>query len=79
MNSIVNRGFVAAAFVAALSSGARAVDKQAYLFWGNHGGDPGLWYAELKDNMIELAGEIKPVPGLLDPAAFGQPLSWPNN
>jgi beta-xylosidase len=54
-------------------------DGKAYLFWGNHGGDPGMWYAQLKDNMIEFEGEIKPVPGLLDAEAFGQPLRWPNN
>ncbi len=52
-------------------------DGKAYLFWGNHGGDPGMWYAELKENMIEFAGEIKPVPGLLDAEAFGEPLKWP--
>ena len=49
-------------------------DGQAYLFWGNCGGDPGCWYAELKDNMVELAGEVKPVPGLMDASAFGAPL-----
>ena len=47
---------------------------KAWLFWGNCGGDPGCWYAELKDNMIELAGEVKPVTGLLDAKAFGEPL-----
>ncbi len=52
-------------------------DGKAYLFWGNHGGDPGMWYVELKENMIEFAGEIKPVPGLLDAEAFGEPLKWP--
>ena len=49
-------------------------DGQAWLFWGNCGGDPGCWYAPLKENMVELAGEIKPVPGLMDEAAFGKPL-----
>ncbi len=36
-----------------------------------------MWYAELKENMVEFAGEIKPVPGLLDAEAFGEPLRWP--
>lgn len=49
-------------------------DGKAYLFWGNCGGNPGAWYAELKENMVELAGEVKPVPGLMDPQAFGEPL-----
>ena len=49
-------------------------DGQAWLFWGNCGGDPGCWYAPLKENMIELAGEVKPVPGLMDASAFGPPL-----
>ncbi|MBB4080749.1 beta-xylosidase [Lewinella aquimaris] len=35
-------------------------DGQAYLFWGN----TVCYYAPLKDNMIELAGEIKVVEGL---------------
>lgn len=50
------------------------VDGQAWLFWGNCGGDPGLWYAPLKENMVELAGEVREVPGLMDEAAFGKPL-----
>ncbi len=49
-------------------------DGKAYLFWGNCGGNPGCWYAELKHNMIELAGEVKEVPGLMDAKAFGAPL-----
>ncbi len=49
-------------------------DGKAWLFWGNCGGNPGCWYAELKSNMFELAGEVKPVPGLMDPACFGAPL-----
>lgn len=49
-------------------------DGQAWLFWGNCGGDPGCWYAPLKENMVELAGEVKPVPGLMDESAFGKPL-----
>ena len=49
-------------------------DGKAYLFWGNCGGNPGCWYVELKDNMVECAGEIKPVPGLMDESAFGKPL-----
>ena len=49
-------------------------DGQAWLFWGNCWGTPGCWYAPLKENMIELAGEYKPVPGLMDEAAFGKPL-----
>ena len=49
-------------------------DGRAWLFWGNCGGDPGCWYAPLKDNMVELAGEVKPVPGLMDESAFGKPL-----
>ncbi len=40
---------------------------QAYLFWGNNG----AWYVPLAEDMISLAGEIKPVPGLDDPEAFG--------
>ena len=47
---------------------------RAYLFWGNCGGDPGCWYAELKDNMVELASEVKTVPGLMDENSFGKPL-----
>lgn len=42
-------------------------DGQAYLFWGNNG----AWYAPLNADMISLAGEIKPVPGLDDEKAFG--------
>ncbi|MBR4614922.1 MAG: family 43 glycosylhydrolase, partial [Kiritimatiellae bacterium] len=34
----------------------------------------GCWYAELKDNMVELASEVKTVPGLMDEKAFGKPL-----
>lgn len=49
-------------------------DGQAWLFWGNCGGDPGCWYAPLKENMVELADDFKPVPGLMDEAAFGKPL-----
>lgn len=49
-------------------------DGKAWLFWGNCGGDPGCWYVELKENMYELAGAVKPVPGLMDPSAFGAPL-----
>ena len=49
-------------------------DGKAWLFWGNCGGDPGCWYAELKPSMIELASEVKPVPGLMDEKAFGKPL-----
>lgn len=49
-------------------------DGQAWLFWGNCGGTPGCWYAPLKENMTELAGEVKSVPGLMDEAAFGKPL-----
>ena len=49
-------------------------DGSAWLFWGNCGGDPGCWYAKLKDSMTELDSEIKPVPGLMDPSAFGEPL-----
>ena len=49
-------------------------DGKAYLFWGNCGGDPGCWYAELKDNMVELASEVKTVSGLMDEKAFGKPL-----
>ena len=49
-------------------------DGRAWLFWGNCGGNPGCWYVELKNNMYELAGEVKPVPGLMDPACFGAPL-----
>ncbi len=52
-------------------------DGKAWLFWGNCGGDPGCWYAPLKDNMIELAGEVKPVPGLMDESAFGKPFKKP--
>lgn len=37
-------------------------DGQAYLFWGN----TKCYYAPLKENMIELAGEIKVVEGLTD-------------
>lgn len=48
-------------------------DGQAWLFWGNCGGKPGCWYAPLKENMYELAGEVKPVPGLMDESAFGKP------
>lgn len=49
-------------------------DGTAWLFWGNCGGDPGCWYVELKDNMLELAGAVRPVPGLMDAKAFGEPL-----
>lgn len=42
-------------------------DGRAWLFWGNNG----LWYAPLADDMISLAGEVREVPGLNDPAAFG--------
>ncbi len=42
-------------------------DGQAYLFWGNNG----AWYVPLADDMISLAGEVRPVPGLNDEAAFG--------
>jgi len=49
-------------------------DGKAWLFWGNCGGNPGAWYVELKENMYELAGEVKPIPGLMDPKAFGAPL-----
>ena len=49
-------------------------DGQAWLFWGNCWGTPACWYAPLKENMVELAGEIKPVPGLMDEKAFGKPL-----
>lgn len=49
-------------------------DGQAWLFWGNCGGDPGCWYAPLEENMIELASEVKTVPGLMDEKAFGKPL-----
>ena len=50
-------------------------DGRAWLFWGNAGGDPGCWYVELKRNMVEKAGEIKPVPGLLDEQCFGPTLT----
>ena len=46
-------------------------DGSAWLFWGNCGGDPGCWYAELNRDMVSFKGEIKPVPGLLDEKAFG--------
>ena len=46
----------------------------AWLFWGNCGGDPGCWYAKLRDDMITLDGDVKPVSGLMDPRAFGEPL-----
>ena len=49
-------------------------DGKAYLFWGNCGGTPGCWYAELKENMVEFASEVKPVPGLMEESAFGKPL-----
>ncbi len=49
-------------------------DGSGWLFWGNCGGEPGCWYAPLKENMVELAGEVKPVPGLYDESAFGAPL-----
>ena len=49
-------------------------DGSAWLFWGNCGGDPGCWYAELNEDMISLKSEVKPVPGLMDAAAFGEPL-----
>ncbi len=42
-------------------------DGRAYLFWGNNG----AWYAPLADDLISLAGEVKEVPGLNDPDAFG--------
>ncbi len=49
-------------------------DGRAYLFWGNCGGKPGCWYAELTREMTALASPVKPVPGLMDEAAFGKPL-----
>ena len=49
-------------------------DGSAWLFWGNCGGDPGCWYAELNDDMISLKSEVKPVPGLMDASSFGEPL-----
>ena len=49
-------------------------DGSAWLFWGNCGGNPGCWYAELNADMISLKSEVKPVPGLMDPKAFGEPL-----
>ncbi len=42
-------------------------DGQAYLFWGNNG----AWYVPLKEDMITLDGEVREVPGLNDPEAFG--------
>ena len=42
-------------------------DGQAWLFWGNNG----MWYAPLAPDMVSLAGEIREVPGLNDPDAFG--------
>ena len=42
-------------------------DGQAWLFWGNNG----LWYAPLGRDMVSLAGPVREVPGLNDPAAFG--------
>lgn len=42
-------------------------DGKAYLFWGNNG----LWYAELNDDMISLASEVKPVAHLDRPESFG--------
>ncbi len=42
-------------------------DGSAYLFWGNNG----AWYAPLAPDMVSLAGEVKEVPGLNDPDAFG--------
>lgn len=42
-------------------------DGQAWLFWGNNN----MWYAPLADDMISLAGEVRQVPGLDDPEAFG--------
>lgn len=42
-------------------------DGSAWLFWGNNG----LWYAPLAPDMVSLAGEVREVPGLNDPAAFG--------
>ncbi len=41
-------------------------DGQAYMFWGN----TQLYYAKLKDNMIELDGEVMPVsiPGIDQPS-----------
>ncbi|MDE6161082.1 MAG: family 43 glycosylhydrolase, partial [Muribaculaceae bacterium] len=42
-------------------------DGQAWLFWGNNG----MWYAPLGRDMVSLAGPVKEVPGLNDPAAFG--------
>ncbi len=42
-------------------------DGHAYLFWGNNG----AWYVPLNDDMISLAGEPKPVPGLDTEEGFG--------
>lgn len=42
-------------------------DGRAWLFWGNNG----MWYAPLGRDMVSLAGPVKEVPGLNDPAAFG--------
>ncbi len=42
-------------------------DGTGYLFWGNNG----AWYAQLGDDLISLASEVKEVPGLDDPDAFG--------
>ena len=49
-------------------------DGSAWLFWGNCGGDPGCWYAELNADMVSLKSDVKPVPGLMDASAFGEPL-----
>jgi len=49
-------------------------DGTAWLFFGNCWGYPGLWYAQLKDNMVELVEREKPVPGLMDEQCFGKPL-----
>lgn len=42
-------------------------DGRAWLFWGNNG----LWYAPLADDMVSLAGEVREVAGLNNPASFG--------
>ena len=49
-------------------------DGSAWLFWGNCGGTPACWYAELGRDMVSLKSEIKPVPGLMDEKAFGPTL-----
>ena len=47
-------------------------DGTAWMFWGNCGRSPGLWYAPLKENMVELAADFEEVPGIRDEAAFGK-------